>query len=139
MEIGARNFILCRGVTFDAARPDAPYTLHNLISTVRIVDPEALSASEPIFVYIEYFGPAGDYEVWIDVVFLEYDASMDEGDGDVASYGPFDVRLVDKRFVQGRSYFLRHTPLNRPGILEFRLQVAGVFEPLITQRLLVEK
>lgn len=138
-EIGVRNFILCRGVTFDATHPDAPYTLHNLLSTVRIVELEVLSTTKPVFAYAEYFGPAGDYEIWIDVVFLGYDGMMrDVEDEDVAGYGSFDVRLTEKRFVHGRCYFLRHIPLSLPGIYEFQLKAAGVFEPLISQRLLVE-
>ena len=62
LEIGARNFVLCRGVSFDATHPAAPYTLHNLLSTVR--KGEAVSrTARPIYAYIEYFGKPGEYEV----------------------------------------------------------------------------
>ncbi len=139
LEIGARNLMLCRRVMFDAAHRESPYTLHNLLSTVRAVDPEAIKSTLPIYAYVEYFGPAGEYEIWIDVVFLGYDEVTDDEETEVATYGPFDVRLAEGRFVQGRSYSLRHIPLFRAGIYGFQLKAAGVFEPLISQRLLVEE
>ena len=139
LEIGARNLILCRNVTFDARHPEGPYTLHNLLSTVRAVDPEAISSALPIYAYVEYFGAAGEYQLWIDVVAIEYDEVSEETIEDIATYGPFDLNLRGDSFVEGRFYCLRHLPLTRTGICEFRVKLAGVFETVILQRLYVEE
>lgn len=136
-EIGARNFILCRGVTFDAAHPEAPYTLHNLLSTIRPNPSGFVSKSKPIFAYVEYFGPAGDYEVWIDLVTLEYDAYGEETE--VTNYGPFLLSLRDGEFVHGRFYCLRMIPLRTGGIYEFQLRIAGMDQSIITQTIFVEE
>ena len=138
-EIGARNFVLCGGVTFDAKHPEAPYTLHRLLSTVRAVDTEAMKSSLPIYAYVEYFGAAGEYQLWIDVVAIEYDERSEEAIEDIATYGPFDLNLRGDSFVEGRFYCLRHLPLTRTGICEFRVKLAGVFETVILQRLYVEE
>ena len=138
LEIGARNFVLCRGVSFDATHPAAPYTLHNLLSSVR-KGANASRTSRPIYTYVEYFGKPGEYEVWIDVVFLGYDEMMGEEEEYVAPYGPFDLDLKETVFIAGRAYPLRNLPLIRVGVYEFQLKIAGVYERLISQRLYVEE
>ena len=137
LEISARNFILCRGVTFDAKHPEAPYTLHNLLSMVRIVDPEALSTTKPIYAYLEFFGPAGLYEVWLDLVSLEYDTYGEEFE--LTNYGPFSLALPEGKFVQGRCYCLRHVPFFSTGLYEFQLRIAGLYHTVASQSLFVEE
>ena len=138
LEIGARNLMLCRRVTFDAAHIAAPYTLHNLLSRVRIGDGGFQKKSTPICAYVEYFGNPREYEVWIDVVLLGYDETSKEVEEAVVTYGPFDLNLPSDAFVVGRYYYLRNVPLLCGGTYEFHLKIAGVFEPLISQRLYVE-
>ncbi len=137
MEIGARNFVLCRGVTFDAKHPDAPYTLHNLLSAVRPYSSGVASRSLPIFAYVEYFGPAGDYEVWIDLVTLEYDTYGEETE--VTNYGPFLLSIRGGEFVQGRFYCLRLVPFLTGGIYEFQLRIAGMDQAIIIQTIFAEE
>ena len=139
LEIGARNLMLCRGVTFDAAHPEAPYTLHNLLSSVRAVALVAVKTTKPICAYVEYFGAPGEYQIWIDVVLVDYDERVDEVEGDIATYGPFDLNLRGDSFVEGRFYCLRHLPLTRKGVYEFRLKLAGAYEAVISQRLFVKE
>ena len=139
LELGARNLMLCRRVAFDAAPPASPYTLHNLLSRVRIGGGESQKKSTPICVYVEYFGNPREYEVWIDVVLLGYDEMMEGVEEAVVTYGPFDLNLPANAFVEGRYYYLRNVPLVRSGIYEFHLKIAGVFESLISQRLYVEE
>lgn len=86
---------------------------------------------------MEYFGPAGDYEVWIDVVFLGYDGMIEENE--VATYGPFDLAMAEELFTQGRYYCLNRVPLSQPGIYEFQLKVAGIYGTIISQRLYEEE
>ena len=138
LEIGARNLMLCREVTFDARDPVAPYSLHHMLSTIRAVDPDSIKLSKPIYTYVEYFGHPGEYEVWIDVVFLGHDEKMELIEEDVATFGPFDLNLSGDGFVEGRFYCLRHVPFLRQGIYEIHLKLAGVFEPVISQRIYVE-
>ena len=137
LEIGARHFILCRGVTFDVTHPKAPYTLHNLLSTVHADRPGPLLTTNPIFAYVEYFGPAGDYEVWIDLVCLEYDTYGEETE--VTNYGPFLLSIRDGEFVHGRFYCLRRVPFQTGGIYEFQLRVAGTYQPIVSQTIFVEE
>jgi len=137
LEIGARSFVLCRGVTFDGAHRQAPYSLHQLLSTVSVVEAELLTLTKPIYAYVEYFGPAGDYEVWIDLVSLEYNELGEETE--MTNYGPVSLRLPEGKFVHGRCYCLQHVPLLGTGLYEFRIQVAGQYHPIIHQSLFLEE
>ena len=136
-EIGARNFILCRGVTFDGSHSDAPYSLHDLLSTVRPNSSGVASRSKPIFAYVEFFGPSGDYEVWIDLLALEYD--VDGEDSIVTTYGPFSMTLSGTKFIHGRCFCLRHVPFEWTGLHEFHIRLAGVYDPVASQSLYVEE
>lgn len=138
-DIAARCLMVCREVVYDAGRPDAPYSLVGLTTELRPRGHFPLVLDAPLDLYVEYFGPPDEYEVWVELVRLVYD----EGNGvildevEVASYGPYVLTLKPDLFVQSRWYHLRKVPLNEPGLHEFRLRVAGVSEPLAVQRLFV--
>ena len=139
LEISARNLILCREVSFDGKDTVAPYTLKHVLSAVRSAASASPRESKPICAYVEYFGRPGEYEVWIDVVFLGYDVMREEVEESVVTYGPFDLNMPTNVFVEGRYYYLRNVPLFGPGIYEFQLKIAGVLDQLISQRLYVEE
>ncbi len=135
-EISARNLVLCRHVKYDADNREAPYSLQNVLSTVRAVEVESLKQSKPICLYAEYFGPAGEYEVWIDLVSLGYDDYGDEIE--VTNFGPFALTLSEGKFVHQRYYYLQHVPLFSSGLYEFQVRIAGLYQVVISQTLHVE-
>ena len=139
-EIGARLLVLCREVRFDGATADSPYSLHGLLSVLRPDGEFPLVWHEPVYLYAEYFGDAGDYEVWFDLIrFVTDDTGEIADEIDEGCYGPFLVTLVPNAFINGRSYFLLKLPLQAAGVHEFQLRVAGVSEPLIAHRFLVKR
>ena len=97
---------------------------------------DRLAKPKPIFAYVEYFGPAGDYEVWIDLVRLEYDEVGEQIE--VTNYGPFALFVPDGKFVHRRYYCLRNVPLSATGLHEFQLRIAGAYHTIITRTLFVE-
>jgi hypothetical protein len=92
-----------------------------------------------VFLYTEFFGDAGEYEVWFDLIRFVMDR-----DGEIVDeiedtcYGPYSMTMPSGVFVQGRSYPLRVLPFQAPGLHEFRLRVAGVFNVLAAVRFMVE-
>jgi hypothetical protein len=136
LEISARNLMLCRQVSFDRSNPESPYTLVNVLTQIALPTPSQSFLAQPINLYVEYFGPPGFYEVWIDMVALGYDVYGEPTE--VTSYGPFVLELIAGRYVNSRFYCLRYVPFPSGGVYEFQLRVAGVFEPLATQSLFVE-
>lgn len=138
-DIGARCLIICREVLFDAGRPDTPYSLNGLLTEIRPRGHFPLVLGFPVSLFVEYFGQAGEYEVWIDLVRLTYDddSGVVLDAVEEASYGPFVLNLLPDLFVQSRWYYLRKVPITEPGLHEFRLRVAGVSDPLYVQRLFV--
>lgn len=138
-EIGARCLTLCRRVEFDATHPDSPYSLHGLLSSFHIRTGFPGVWQEPIWLYVEFFGPVADHEVWFDLVRLVYDEEEGEVVDEVeeASYGPYVLTFLPDRFVHSRSFCVRRLPFMAAGLHEFRLRAAGVPEILFVQRLLV--
>lgn len=137
LEISARNLMLCRQVTFDVKNPDTPYSLLRILTHIGLPARTPKLTARPICLYVEFFGPPGEYEVWIDMVALGYDVYGEPIE--VTSYGPFLLDIRTGRFVHSRAYYLRHVPFPSGGIYEFQLRVAGVFDALITQTLFVEE
>ena len=136
LEISARNLMLCRRVLFDRTNTESPYTLINVLTQIALPSPSQGFLAQPINLYVEYFGPPGHYEVWIDMVALGYNVYGEPTE--VASYGPFVLELVAGRYVNSRFYCLSYVPFPSGGVYEFQLRVAGVFDPLVTQTLFVE-
>ncbi len=136
LEIGARNLMLCRQVTYDTNDIAAPYSLHHVLTRIRRVMNTSALITQPIYLYAEFFGAPGDYEIWIDLVEIGYDAGS--GEAEVTSFGPFDLTVLPDTFVCSRFYCLKHVPFPNAGVFEFRLNAAGVFEPLTTHRFYVE-
>ena len=139
-EIGARLLVLCREVRFDAGRGDSPYSLNGLLAVFKAGSDFPVVWHEPVYLYAEYFGAGGDYEVWFDL----FRFATDE-DGEIldeieeAGYGPFVLTLAPDAFVNRRSYYLGKLPFQAAGVHEFRLRIAGMYEPLIAQRFLVKE
>lgn len=138
-DIGARCLMVCREVQFDGSQPESPYSLIGLVSDLRPRGHFPLVLDIPLSLFAEIFGTPGEYEVWIDLVRLEYDEEEGLiGDGtDEVCYGPYVLNLMPDVFVHSRWYHLRKVPFQQPGLHEFRLRVAGVSEPLFIQRLFV--
>ncbi len=136
LEIGARNLMVCRQMTYDANDAVAPYSLNHVLARIRRVVPTSLLVAQPVYLYAEFFGEPGEYEIWIDLVEIGYDG--DSGGIEVTTYGPFDLALFPGAFVSSRFYCLKHVPFPGVGLFEFQLKVAGVFEPLLTHRIYVE-
>ena len=138
-EIGARHLLLCRDVAFDPAFPDSPYTARGFLSVFRLSGDVPAVWHDPVYLYVEFFGDPGVYEIWFDLVRFVFDESGDIADEiDEGCYGPFDLRLPPAMFIQGRSYPLKKLPLTGPGVYEFQLRVAGKSEVLLSTRFLVE-
>ncbi len=138
-EIGARCLKLCREVIWNANDPEAPYTLRGVLRGFRPRSSFPAVTPQPVFVYAEYFGEAGEYDVWFDLVRL---VMGDDGEmvdeADETTFGPYSLRLLPDLFAQGRSYVLRRVPFSEPGLYELRLRVGGVSQHLIAERLFVE-
>ena len=137
LEISARNLMLCREVAYDATLGESPYSLLRMLTHIGLPSRSPKLTAQPICLYVEYFGPPGEYEVWIDMVALGYDVYGEPAQ--VTSYGPFLLEILAGRFVHSRFYCLRYVPFPGGGVYEFQLRVAGVFDPLITQTLFVEE
>ena len=136
LEIGARNLMLCRQVTYDTNDITAPYSLHHVLTRFRRSVSTSALVTHPIYLYVEFFGQPGEYEIWIDLVEIGYDG--DSGGIEVTSFGPFDLTVLSGTFVCSRFYCLKRVPFPGAGIFEFQLRAAGIFEPLTTHRIYVE-
>ena len=137
--LSARHLLICREVIYDGNNPVAPYTLRGMLTELRPFRAFPLVWNQPIYLFAQYFGEDGEFEVWFDLVQLVYDEADEVVDEvEEASYGPFMLHLAPGRFVHSRSYLLRRVPFTEPGVYEFRLRVAGVMEPLVSEHLLVE-
>ena len=136
LEIGARNLMLCRQITYDTYDIASPYSLHHVLTRIRRVTNASALVTQPIYLYAEFFGTTGDYEIWIDLVEIGYD--VDSVEAEVTSYGPFDLTVMPDTFVCSRFYCLKHVPFPKMGVFEFRISAAGVLEPLTTHRFYVE-
>lgn len=109
-----------------------------MLSSIPLGKHAPLRVESPIFAFAEYFGAAGDYEVWIDVVRIS-DEGEDTMDEQIATYGPFDLNLRPNLFVQSRIYCLRYVPLHMAGLYEFQLRIAGSELISASQRLFVQE
>lgn len=139
-EVGTRNLIICREARREGTDPDAPYTLYGVRSEFRPRYELPTSWAEPVWVYVEYFGEPGDYEVWFDLVRFEPGDPDDEAEEiEETSYGPYVLRLVGGPFVQGRSYCLRRLPLKATGVHELRLSITDAPGATIATRYLVKE
>lgn len=137
--VSARRLTVCREVVWNAGDRLAPYTLRGVIYGFHPRAGFPFAHPRPLYLYAEFFGDAGGYDVWFDLVRLVPD---DDGnivdEEDEASFGPFVLELVPDEFVQGRAYVLRRVGFRQPGLYEFRLKVGGVGEPLAVERLYLE-
>lgn len=138
-EIGARGLTLCQRVEFHLGREDGPYTLHHVLTAFRPNGVFPLVLDLPLWLYTEYHGTPGEYEVWVDLVRLVYDPQTGEVLDEVEDtmYGPYKVNLPPDVFVHAKAYCLRKVPFTEPGLHEFRLRAAGAEEPLASLRVLV--
>lgn len=138
-EIGARCLTLCQRVEFDGTNPVAPYSLRGVLSVLPVRSGFPAMWQESIWLYVEFFGAAGEYEVWFDLVRLVYDEEAGELVDEIEEtvYGPYAATFPLDAFVHSRAYYLKKVPLNAPGLHELRLRVAGVSEVLFSQRFLV--
>ena len=108
-------------------------------STVRPRGDFPLTWDKPMYAFAQFYGQPGECEVWIEEVRLVQDDSGEIVDEDEpVAFGPFVVTLDGPYFVHGRAFFLRKVPFTAPGLYEFRLRVAGLFNVVIAERLLVE-
>lgn len=136
--VGARSFTLCERVDYDATRPEAPYTLHGVLSVLWLRTGFPGIWREPLWFYVEFFGEPGEYEFWLDVVLVEpidpVPPSENPGDSNI---GPFLFQLSPDAFVVGRSFCLPRLLFPAAGLYEFRVSVAGVADTLFAHRILV--
>jgi len=137
--IEARSLTLSREVGFDPAFPYSPYILRGPLSLFRTSGPFPVIWQDPMFLYAEYFGDAGEYEVWFDLVRFVVDEDDEIADEfEDTCYGPFSMTMPPGVFIQGRSYPLRILPFQAAGLHEFRLRIAGVYNVLACVRFMVE-
>ena len=137
--IDARALMLCREVGFDPNHPYSPYILHGPLSLFRPTGDFPTVWHEPVYLYAEFFGDAGEHEVWFDLVRFVTDESGEVTDEvDEGCYGPFELQLSPATFIQGRSYPLRKLPFQAAGLHEFQLRIAGVYNVLASVRFFVE-
>lgn len=124
---------------WNANDPEAPYTLRGVIHSLCPRTGYPTYLDQPLHLYVEYYGEAGEQDVWFDLVRLVFDDDGDLTDEvEETVFGPFSLNLLPNRFVQGRCYVLRRVPFPSAGLYEFRMRVGGVAEPLITQRVQLE-
>lgn len=116
--------MLCREVGFDLAFSYSPYILRGPLSLFRPTGPFPLVWHEPAYLCAEFFGDAGEYEVWFDLVrFVVNDDGEVVDEVDETCYGPFAMTMPAGVFVQGRSYPLRVLPFQAPRTS--RVPIAG--------------
>ena len=138
-DIAARHLLLCREVVWNSADTEAPYNLRGLMTSVAVRGDFPLVYHKPIHVLVQFFGSHGEYEVWIELVRLVQDERgevLDETEAVV--FGPFELNITEGFFIHGRAFFLKTVPFDAPGLFEFRVRVAGVYDVLVTERLFVE-
>ena len=138
-DIAARHLLLCRDVTWNAADPEARYSLQGLLTSVAPGGVFPVVWKHPIHAFVQFSGSPGEYEVWIELVRLIQDEDGEVVDETEAlSFGPFTLNLSGPNFVHGRSFFLRRVPFDAPGYFEFRVRVAGAYDVLVAEHLFVE-
>lgn len=138
-DVAARHLLLCREVVWNAADPEGRYSLLGLLTDIRPKGTFPLVWDRPIYAFVQFFGAPGEYEVWIEVVRLirdDYGEVLDETEA--VAFGPFDLNITESRFIHGRSYPMRRVPFDAPGLFEFRVRLAGVYDVVVAERLLVE-
>jgi hypothetical protein len=138
-DIAARHLLLCREVTWNSADTEARYSLLGLFTDIRPKGTFPLVWDRPLYTFVQFFGSPGEYEVWIELVRLVQDETgeiLDETEAVV--FGPFDLKIATPFFIHGRSFYLKTVPFDAPGLFEFRIRVAGVYDVLVTERLFVE-
>jgi len=139
-EIDARHLLLCREVGFDPSQPYSPYILRGSLSLFYPVGDFPVVWHEPVYLYVEFFGDAGEFEIWFDLVRYVFGEDGEIADEvDEGCYGPFELRLPPATFVQGRSYPLKKLPLPAPEVYEVQLRIAGKYDVLASTRFLVEE
>ncbi len=142
-EIGARLLVLCREVRFDGGQGDSPYSLDGLLSVLKPRGEFPQVWHEPVYLFVEFIGDAGEFEIWFDliryVVGEDGEIADEVDEGDEGCYGPFELRLPPATFVQGRSYPLKKLPIPAPGVYEVQLRIAGKYDVLASTRFLVEE
>ncbi len=137
-DIAARHLLLCREVVWNAGDAEGRYNLVGLLTELRPKGTFTLVWDLPIHAFVQFFGNPGRYDIWIEMVRL-----IQDDDGEVLDeleavvFGPFEINLGD-RFVSGRNFPLVAVPFDRPGLYEFRVRVAGVYDVLAAERILVE-
>jgi hypothetical protein len=138
-DIGARHLLLCRDVVWNSADVEAPYNLIGLLTSLAPRGDFPFRLESPIYAFVQFFGHPGKYEVWIEMIHLNQDESgevIDENDS--LEFGPFELNINAQFFVHGRAFCLRKVPFDSPGLYEFRVRVAGVYDSLASERLFVE-
>ena len=131
----ARHLLVCREVLRDPFAPGAAYSLRGLVVFLQPNDDIGYPlAAESLVLFAQVFGDAGQYDFWVDLVFVEDDGS----ESHVTTYGPMAASVRPGQFVEALTFPISNVPFPQPGIYEFRLRRDAVQEPLATERLLLK-
>jgi hypothetical protein len=92
-----RHLLVCRRVTFDLSAPGAAYSLHGLITQLQLEAGAEFPIAVPeLWAFLQVFGDAGEYEIWIELVAVDGEG---EAVGEATSDGPFVLRVPDEAWL----------------------------------------
>jgi hypothetical protein len=111
-----RHLLLCQHIGYDTGNPEAPYSLHGLVSQLAPeADDEFPLMLPELFVFFQAFGDAGDYQIWIDLIPVD-----ENGDpvGEEVTYGPCVLVIRETSGLESRGWRLLNLPFAAAGLYE---------------------
>ena len=124
---------------WNSADAEARYNLIGLLTSIAPRGEFPFRLEQPLYAFVQFFGEPGKHEVWIEMVHLIQDESGEVIDEyEALEFGPFELNITGRFFVHDRAFCLRKVPFDSPGLYEFRIRIAGVYDALATERLFVE-
>lgn len=115
-----RHLLACEQVSFNAENPLAPYSVHGVLTVLQPESGRGYPMTYPvIWLFAQFHGDPGDYEVWVDFVRIDEET---EDDSEVATYGPWLLIIHADLFVESRGWRLLNVPFSEPGSYEFRIR-----------------
>ena len=126
-QLSCRHFLACHTIWYDAANPDAGWSLGRVIVHVRPADAGGYPFVVPrLFVFFQLFGATGEHLFRVELVRLEHDEEGNEVESTPIEFGPWECQLPGEKLVEGFAVSLEDVPFGELGLYEFRLRVDGL-------------
>ncbi len=145
-ELHGRHLLVCNSLWYDHRRPEAGFSLGRIITHVEPATGFPFRFDK-LFIYFQYWGDPGEYQVRIRLVKLDFE----DDDERVMQLGPggepWEFRMTSRRpvvvsglnFVEELGYPIGLVPFPEPGIYEFQLWADGIDEPIVREQVLAEE